>query len=265
MLSLREVQESFFRSIARVPGGGSANFDPALVEIVEGRGQLGPQARIDIYAQMYCARLLEVLHEDFPRVAAILGCERFDAIVRAYLACHPSTQPSLRHLGHRFAAFLDTREEVRVLPFLSDLARLEWARLEVFDAPEGKLLRIEELQRLAPDEWPGLRFHLIPAFQMLQSDWPVQEIWAAAEEETPQHERLCRETTDLRVWREGFAVYHAKIDAAEQKALDCIGAGEPFATVCAALELLLPAEEAVPTAGGLLLRWIEDGILTSLS
>ncbi|MGH9425328.1 MAG: hypothetical protein ACRD2L_03360, partial [Terriglobia bacterium] len=187
-----------------------------------------------------------------------------DTLIRAYLARHPSTQPSLRHLGRYFATFLDTREEAQALPFLSDLARLEWARLEVFDAPEAELLKIEHLHNLAPDAWPGLRFHMVSAFQTLQSDWPVQEIWAAAESTVPQSKWLQQETTSLRVWREGFAVYHTKIDVAEQKALDCIGAGEPFAAVCAALESLLPAAEAAATAGSLLLRWIEDGILASL-
>jgi hypothetical protein len=265
MLSLREVQESFFRSLARVPGGGSAHFDPALVRTIEGRGQLGPQARIDIYARMYFARLLEVLHEDFPRVAAILGCERFDAISRTYLARHPSTNPSLRHLGRHFAEFLNIQKEIHELPFLGDLARLEWARLEVFDAPDVEPLRIESLHKLAPDDWPELRLQLIPAYQTLRSDWPVQEIWAAAESAAPQREGFQPETTTLRVWREGFAVYHTKMDAAEQQALDCLGAGESFAMVCAALEALLPTEEAAATAGSLLLRWIEDGILADLS
>jgi len=263
MLSLHELQTYFFHSIARVPGG-SSHFDPLLIRSVEGKGLLGPEERIDIYAQMYYARLLTVLHEDFPRVAAILGCARFDAIVRPYLACYPSTHPSLRHLGHHFPVFLDTRTEAESLPFLGDLARLEWTRLEVFDAPDAEPLSINHLQNIAPDEWPDLRFHVIPAFQVFQSNWPMHEIWATAEEETPNRECLRQEKTTLRVWRQDFTVYHTRIDAIEQVALDHVLAGEPFATVCAALESLLPAEEAVSTVGSLLLRWIEDGLLTDL-
>ncbi|MBI3301226.1 MAG: putative DNA-binding domain-containing protein [Deltaproteobacteria bacterium] len=264
MLSLRELQSRFFGSLARVPGGGRATFDPALVQLVEGRGQLGPEERIDIYAQMYCARLLDVLREDFPRVAAILGCERFGEVARAYLARHPSTHPSLRCLGCHFMTFLDTRPEIVSLPFLSDLARLEWARLEVFDAPDAEPLRMEHLQSIAPHEWPDLRFHLIPAFQVLHSAWPIHRIWTAAEEETPDHERLRSEETVVRVWRDGFAVYHASMDATEQIALDGVRAGESFAAICATVESVLPPEEAASTVGSLLLRWIEDGILARL-
>src|SRR5215510_4644800 len=156
MLSLRELQLSFFHSIASVPGGESANFAPSLVQVVEGRGQLGPEERINIYAQMYCARLVEVLREDFPQVATVLGCERFEKVVRAYLACHPSTHPSLRYLGRHFAAFLETWPELPLFPFVSDLARLEWARLEVFDAPDAESLRVEHLQAFSADQWSGL-------------------------------------------------------------------------------------------------------------
>ncbi|HJY85004.1 MAG TPA: DNA-binding domain-containing protein [Candidatus Binatia bacterium] len=264
MPSLRELQTSFFYSIARVPGGGNAYFAPTLEQIVEGRGRLGPEERIAIYAQMYYTRLLEVLREDFPQVAAILGCERFAEVARTYLACHPSTHPSLRNLGRHFAAFLDTRPEVASLPFLRDLARLEWARGEVFDAPDAEPLRLAHLHGFSPDEWPALRFQLIPAFQVLHSDWPVHEIWAAAGEETPDRNCERREKTAVRVWRDGFAVYHAKMDATEQVALARVRAGESFAVICAALESVVAVEEAASVMGSLLLRWIEDGILARL-
>jgi hypothetical protein len=264
MLSLRELQLNFFHSIASVPGGGSANFAPGLVQVVEGRGKLGPEERLNIYAQMYYARLIEVLREDFPRVAAVLGCERFDRLVRAYLAHHPSTHPSLRYLGRHFAAFLAAWPEAVALPFLSDLARLEWARLEVFDAPDIEPLRVEHLHGFSPDEWPSLKFQLIPAFHALQSDWPVHEIWAAATDETSA-DRSCerREKTAVRTWRGGFAVYHSKMDATEQAALTAVQAGEPFAEICATLAALVPMEEAAPVMGSLLLRWLEDGILAN--
>ena len=265
MPGLRELQACFFRSLTRVPEGGSPSFDPVLVRCVEGKGQLGPEQRIDIYAQMYYARLREVLHEDFPRVAAVLGCADFDTVVRAYLVDHPSTCPSLRHLGRQFAAFLDTRAETASLPFLGDLARLEWARLDVFDAPDGELLRADHLQDIAPEAWPGLRFRLTPACQILHSDWPVHEIWAAAEKDPPRYECVRVDKTTLRVWRDGFAVYHAKMDAIEHAAFDRVLAGDPFAAVCGAVEAFLPEEEAAAAVGSLLLRWIEDGLLARLS
>src|SRR3989442_3051793 len=133
MLTLRELQSRFFRAIACVPGGSEGEgFEPTLLQLVQGRGRLGPAQRLDLYAHMYCARLLDALREDFPRVAAILGFERFREIARAYLARNPSAHPSLRYLGRHFPEFLNPAVEVmESLPFLPDLARPEWKRPEL--------------------------------------------------------------------------------------------------------------------------------------
>jgi len=268
MLPLRELQSRFFGSITRgLEEGGRRNFDPVLVQVVQG-GRLGSEERLNIYAQMYCARLLDVLYEDFPRVDAILGRERFREVACAYLVDSPSTHPSLRYLGRHFAAFLDRRAhrqaEREGLPFLADLTRLEWVRLEVFDAPDASPLQIAHLQAIPPEEWPGLRFRLIPACQTLYSPWPVHRIWAAREE-TPLCELARPAETAVRVWREGFKVYQASMDATEQLAWTPLCAGEPFAAICAALEPVLPPETAAREVGSLLVRWIEDGILAQLS
>jgi len=249
-----------------VPGGGEREgFDSTLLQLVQGRGRLGPAQRLDLYAHMYFARLLDALHEDFPRVAAILGFERFREIARAYLARNPSAHPSLQYLGRHFPEFLNTAvEDIELLPFLADLARLEWTRLEVFDAPDAEPLQMEHLQAIPLDEWPGLRFRLIPACQVLRSTWPVHELWTAGEEAALS--ALMRPTaTVVRVWRQGFTVYQASLDAIEQVALDGVQTGEPFAAICAALAPLLPQqEEAALAVGSLLTRWIEDGILARL-
>jgi hypothetical protein len=267
MLSLRELQSRFFASIARSPGAGPQSFDPLLVNFVEKNKQLKAEDRINIYAEMYFARLVDVLKSDFPRVAALLGCERFHSIVSQYLAQHPSTHPSLRYLGGFFPRFLQDGADTTDLPFLSDLAALEWARVEVFDAVGAEPLRIEELQRLAPEEWPTLKFQLIPAFQVLQSDWPVQEIWHIAETEKALAilKEISPERTSLRVWRGHFSVYHTKMDDVEQIALNCLLAGQPFAALCAALENAMSVQDAALVIGSLLLRWIEDGVLAHFS
>jgi hypothetical protein len=265
MLNLRELQSCFFQAIAHVPGVYTGEgCDPALLHVVQGRGPLGAQERIDIYANMYYLRLCNTLQEDFPSVATTLGNEQFSALVRAYLPLHPSTHPSLRYLGRQFPAFLATRAEVAVTPFLPDLARLEWARQEVFDAPDAEPLRLPDLQSIAPDEWPDLRLHLIPACEIIACAWNIHEIWKAAEEKDPTGDIACPQEVTLRVWRDGFTVYHAAMNAPERSALEAVRAGQSFAAVCDTLAHRLPAEEAAATVGSLLLRWIEDGLLAAM-
>jgi hypothetical protein len=263
MLNLRDLQSRFFYSIARPMRSADEEwrgFDTQLLQVIRPQGKLGAEARLDIYAQMYCARLLDALMEDFPRVVAILGEERFRELGRAYLRHFPSTHPSLRYLGTHFAEFLTSHSVGTSGRFLGDLARLERARLDVFDAPDAEPLRLEDLQTIPADAWATIRFQFIPALQTLTCAWPVQTIWK--NEQFTQSEEVEPATTVLRVWRHDFAVYQASMDTLEQTALTGIQAGEPFAAVCTILDPLVNSpEEASTLIGSLLLRWIEDGIL----
>ena len=264
MLSLRDLQSRFFYSIARPaqsPEKEWQGFDPLLLQAIQPQGQLGPHERLDIYAQMYCARLLDALLEDFPRVAAILGEDQFRELGRTYLRQHPSSQPSLRYLGDHFPEFVATQIVSTTLPFLHDLARLERVRVEVFDAPDAESLRSEDLQVIPPEAWATIRFQVIPALETLTCAWPVQQIWKDGSFSVS--EKIQPESSVLRVWRQDFAIYQASMDTIEQTALSALCAGEPFAVVCDTIAPLFASTEDVSaTIGSLLLRWIEDGILS---
>lgn len=260
MLALRDLQTRFLCSIAAAPGpAASRGFDATLLRIVDGDAHQSSADRLDVYAQMYWLRLHDALREDYPRIAAILGDERFAAVARAYLARFPSGHPSMRHVGAQFPDFLAHCRETAPWPFLSDLAQLEWARLAVFDAADAPVLGIEEVRTIAAPEWPDVTFRPIPALRLLRSPWPVHELWS---ETTTQARDTRRVETHLRVWRRESAVYQAPMDACERRALESVMSGAPFAATCAALEMLVgDPGAAAREAAQLLLRWVEDGIL----
>jgi hypothetical protein len=261
MLSLRELQLRFGAALA--PEAGAATADPALLAVIDGRGALDAADRLAIYAEMYRARLLDVLREDFTRVRSAVGDEAFEGLVGRYLARQPSSHPSVRHVGGRFAEFI--AGETDAPPFLADLARLEWARVEVFDAPDADTLRLADLQSIAPQAWPALRFRPIPACRVLTCAWPVHQIWTAAGAETVERPLPAAPVAaDIRVWREEWSVSHAAMSPREGQAFRLLQRGEPFASLCAALAEDLDPEAAAREVGSFLLRWIEDGLLARL-
>ena len=241
--SLRELQGAFWRALATRPGGEGTPV-PELAGVVSSTGRLSASERVDIYAGMYFWRIVEALAEDFPKVRAVLGGDAFADLVRDYLAAHPSTEPSIRHIGGALPAFLAGRSP----GYLGDLARLEWTRLDVFDSPDAVPLTLDELRGVPAAEWPALRLALVPACARVVLDWPVHRLWADTEA-TPAPER-----TALRIWREDFVVSQCVMDAEEEAALGRLAAGATFAAICEPF-----ADPAA--AGALLLRWIEDGII----
>jgi hypothetical protein len=144
-------------------------------------------------------------------------------------------------VGARFADFLATEPDVA--PSLVDQARLDWARVEVFDAADAEPLRLADLQSIPPADWPALRLRPIPACRVVEC--------AAA-------------PAAIRVWREEWSVSQAAMGERERRAFHLLQQGEPFASLCAALEGDLDPEAAAREVGSLLMRWLEDGVLARL-
>ena len=248
--SLREIQQAFWSALAARPGVLEPPAAAAtLLDLIPPSERLAPVDRLGIYTGMYFHRIVDALREDFPRVAAVLGDDGFVELVRAYLARHPSSHPSLRHAGDALPEFIAAEPPPGAPRCLADLGRLERTRVDVFDAPDAAVLRVEDLRAIPAADWPALRFTAAPAVSVLVTDWPVERVW-----EDPTARDVPAERTTLRVWREGFAVYHARMDAPEARAFARVREGRAFAAVCDVLD-----EPA--TAGALLLRWIEDGLL----
>ena len=250
--SLRELQGLFWRAIADAPGTLAPPRD--LLDVAEPCGALDAYARLSIYADAYFWRLHDVLAENFPRLAAVVGPEGFEELARGYLAAHPPDEPSVRHVGSHLAGRLAERGDVP--PYLADLARLEWARLAVFDAPDCAALTADALRAVPAGAWPALRFGAVSALAVVHAGWPLHELWTGTEPAS-----LRPAATMLRVWRAGDGrVFHAPMDAREADALARLMAGQTLAAMCAAFDDL-PPHQAGREATALLARWLEDGII----
>ena len=253
--SLHEVQRLFWDSIAVRPRQDS--IAPGFIPLVDGTDESDRKTRIRVYADAYHLRLRDVLREDFPRVAAILGPEQFDEVVRDYLEAFPSEHPSVRHLGRALAEFLRCRNDMPKC--LADLAELESARVEVFDAPDAECATLNDLVSIPLDSWPAIRFAPIPAMRTVLAQYPVHQLWSGSKslDVSPAE-------THLRVWRTSdWRILHAPMDVREIAGIQKMISGEPFAAICETFADL-PELEAAQEATALLARWIEDGIIARI-
>jgi hypothetical protein len=252
---LRQLQAWFWRSIAAKPGAGE--FEPRLVAAIAPSRTLDCAQRLQVYADAYVSRLRAALAEDFPRTAQLLDESEFDRLVRDYLGAHPSTEPSLRHLGRAMAGFI--RERDGLPDWLADLAALEWARVNAFDAPADEPLTAAQLSAIDPAQWPKLHMSAVRSLEVINAQWPVHRLWLA--EDSPAGVQPC--ATAIRVWRRpDFQVVHAPMDRFESAAISSLLKGSSFAAICQAFDQ--PDEqEAAHQAGALLLRWLEDGIIAN--
>jgi len=208
-----------------------------------GTAELSASDRVAIYARMFLDRQVEALQESFPKVRAALGDDAFSEVASRYVLAHPSDHPDLGQIGRRFAGFLERAD-------LADLARLEWARSEVFEAPHAEALSGEEFAKLAQDAAAFVthRVRLIPALRLLRLGHDVGPLWDGSAKAAP--ERPSR----LVVWRAGFEVFHVEVDAGEADAVQLAIDGAPLGEVCGALG---DPARAVETLQG----WLGEGFI----
>lgn len=210
-----------------------------------GSAELPASERVGIYTRMFIDRQVDALRETFPKTVAAVGDPAFYELASQYLRAHPSTHPDLGQVGHSFAAFLQRAD-------LADLARLEWARAEVFEAAPAQSLTAADFAALARDpvEFAHRRVHAIPAVRLLDLDYDIDPLWdGGAKAAMPQRSHVV-------VWRAGFEVFHAAVDGSEAAALRLAIEGAPLGDICGALADPARAVEVLQS-------WLDEGFISS--
>ena len=132
--------------------------DENLEELVLPSKQLDSVERLSIYGNMYFSRLIEILAEEFPTVQLLFGKELFDEVVKDYVTRHPSTHYSLTRLGSKFPAYLaEEADDIPDREFAADVATVERAMEDVFDARRVEPMQFEDLTAIPVDRWGDVR------------------------------------------------------------------------------------------------------------
>jgi hypothetical protein len=178
----RRMAEILFRPLnadwrMEAKTGGRKTAD-IVAEFITPNDRLSSFERLEIYNRQYWFRLLDILHDDYPGVRAILGEKCFLKLSTAYLAKHPSASYTLRDLGSRLEQFL--REEPQWTGARQaaaiDMARFEWAQTVAFDGPSLPVVSVDDLLDTPPDQ---LRMGVQPYLSLLELDFAVDKFLQA--------------------------------------------------------------------------------------
>ncbi len=268
--TLEDTQRLLWTLISAPNGAGAAlAADPeatglrgAVEAQIAGDERLSALDRVEIYANMYFYRLRDCLVEDFRAVHAVVGPTHFHNLITDYVLACPSTHPSLRFAGRHLPSMLATHGLADQWPFLADLARLEWAMLDAFDAADARVLQESDLERIPAEGWSDLRLRLVPSARLLDLDWAVLDTWRHVDRDEAPHEPA-RASTALLVWRRGFRVLHRTVEPTERVALDQLRAEAPFGTLCERLAEAVGQDAAPIETLGIVRRWLAEELLAA--
>lgn len=170
-----DVQSSFAEAL-RNP----ALAVPDAVSSLAGKPQ---ERRFNVYRNNVAVSLREALETAFPVVRQLVGDEFFAAMAQVYVARTLPPSPVLIEYGAGFAGFIEGFEPAGGLPYLSGVARLEYARTTAYHAADATPITIAELAGVPADAIDHVRFEFHPSMHLLASDWPVFSIWQVHQDE----------------------------------------------------------------------------------
>jgi Putative DNA-binding domain len=233
---------------------------PAIVS----RNPADRDRRLNIYRNNVRASLIDALAATFPVVQALVGDDFFRAMAGVHAQASPPRSRVLATYGGDFPSFLGDFAPVANLPYLPDVARLEWLRVQSHHAADATALGAGHFQDLLadPDTLLALRIDLHPACRWVTSAFAAFSIWQAHQHEAPHLSAIdLAEPQEMVICRPAHEVRVLPLPTGAAAWLDALSRGETLAEAIGAALARAP-EFDVSRALALL---IEHGLAVRLS
>lgn len=169
--SLRDVQRAIRASLVGLDEGAAARF-----VVADG---LTPERRLAVYRHTFESTLANALRLAYPAVHKLVGADFFEGAATVFAREHPPRASCLDLYGDDFADFLAAFSPAASLPYLPDVARLEWAVNRALHAPDAEALDPNRLAAIDPGLHERIRFVVEPSVSVLRTEYPADAIWRA--------------------------------------------------------------------------------------
>jgi hypothetical protein len=255
--SLISLQRAFANAIHSTSMGPEVDVDFRLEdEVAPSARGMRPLERLEIYREQFWLRHVSNLQEDYPTFKWVVGDANFREIVEDYLRAFPPRTWNLERLGEDLPSFV---EGTANLPLLAvDAARLDWAFMEAFAAPDVAPFDDRVLAEAPEDAWPSARIAFHPSLRPLALSHPVHRLRQTIQRgETP--ERPAPEASHVIVWRDRD--FHPKAVAVEAQAFELLTnlrAGVALGVACERVANAGGESSDVTALGQSISRWFQQ-------
>lgn len=195
---------------------------------------INPEDRAMIYIDSYRSRLIEALEKTFLLLLDKMGEDDFCDLALEYIDAYPSEYYSLAKFGQNVSAYLKRKNNSK----LAEIAEIDWAISHAVDAKTVTIVSRDYLQTIPQEKWSEVVFELHPSLTVLDK---------------------------YRVYRKQTQVYYLEITEQEREVLQWVKQGNTFGEICEKLCETLSEEEVVNYLIQLLLRWLDDELITSIT
>ena len=238
--SMPSLPETQARLLDALLAGGALPTARAAA-LLRDAGAVSAARRLQVYRNNVQASLRAALEAVYPVVARLVGAACFADVARRFIPAHPSRSGNLHDFGRELPDFLRVLPALDALPYLGDVAALEWACHEVYHEADDIAFDPAALAEVPVARQPALRLALQPAVRFVESPYPVLAIWQANQPDDTADApvvRLDQGGVQLVVARRDFDIEFRLLGAAEACWLRALADRRPLAeAVVAALDI----------------------------
>jgi len=214
---------------------------------------------LSIYRHTIAGTLAKALRLNFPAVEKLVGADFFAQCAAAFVQLEPPRSAYLNDFGAGFAAWLAADAHAATLPYLADVARLEWAVSRALVAETPPAPDLAALAAVEAAQQSQLRFIAHPSVTLLAVETPADAIWQAVlgpDEAALAALRPSNARVYLLIERLGSDLTVRRLAAAEWAFAQALCAGTPLGAVLAAhAGLDVQGQLALHLAEGRLCGW----------
>lgn len=156
---------------------------PTPTDLVTHNGS-DPTRRLGVYRNNVMVSLVDALASTFPVTQQLVGAEFFRAMAQLFVRQQPPRSPVLARYGAQLPDFIARFAPAAPVPYLGDVARLEWLRLQALHAADALPVVPDAIARCLadPEALARTRWRLDPSLQLFTSSLAAVSLWAAHQE-----------------------------------------------------------------------------------
>lgn len=206
-MRLNEAQALFAETMLS-PIKAEENPAPGMTALFSTPEAVLPE-RLKIYRNNIVGSLTKAMQATYPLIEKLTGEDFAAGLFRSFVLAHPPQEACLARYGGGLDGFIKGFAPAMGLPYLADIARLEWAMNEAYYAPDDRPLTPAGLQNVPMDELADMVLPLRASVRILESRWPLVGIRDFCLKENRDES----ETLDLDQGRCRIMVYRPNLSA----------------------------------------------------
>lgn len=256
-MSLPDLQSRFIAAIfdreQRAPAA----------ELVCDHAELDAAQRVGIYRNSVHGVLLQYLGSLYEVCQQLVGEEFFARLSDEYVDHAPPTRPFLAEYGGGLAAFMRQHPALQSMPWLADVAQLEWARHQAWNAVNQPASDFTQIMMLDEEKQASLCFQMPVSAQLVHSAYAVHQVWLAHQpEDFPGKLALeniqIQQPAHVLVWRLGRKLQQAALNETGWNFLSAVQQGDTLPVLTERFQEQLPGLLSSAVQRGWILSYSTD-------